>query len=153
MIIWIWWIMVQWIVVMKIQPSICLDDWGKLRKTPSQVGGHRDLNPRPPECESRALPRSHLARLTWLLGDCDLIYTPFSIAMVECIVYVFGLSHTRITMKNDGGKLKLIQIFGIQLARMIAQTRFVTVKCKFEGSVIFWLDFWVIMWLSLHFFL
>ena len=27
-----------------------------------QVGRHRDLNPGPPECESRALPRSHLAR-------------------------------------------------------------------------------------------
>ena len=61
--IWIWWIMVKWIVVMKIQPSICLDDWGKPRKNLSQVGRHRDLNPGPPECESRALPRSHLARL------------------------------------------------------------------------------------------
>ena len=49
--------MVKWIVVMKIQPSICLDDWGKPRKN-----RHRDLNPGPPECESRALPRSHLAR-------------------------------------------------------------------------------------------
>ena len=27
---------------MKIQPSICLDDWGKPRKKPSQVGRHRD---------------------------------------------------------------------------------------------------------------
>ena len=27
--LWVWWIMVKWIVVMKIQPSICLDDWGK----------------------------------------------------------------------------------------------------------------------------
>ena len=35
-----------------------------LRKTTKkpQVGRHRDLNPGPPECESRALPRSHLAR-------------------------------------------------------------------------------------------
>ena len=32
MIYWIWWIMVKWIVVMKIQPSICLDDWGKTTK-------------------------------------------------------------------------------------------------------------------------
>ena len=31
-------------------------------KNLSQVGRHRDLNPGPPECESRALPRSHLAR-------------------------------------------------------------------------------------------
>ena len=49
-------------MVMKIQPSICLGDWGKLRKTPSQVGRHRDSNQGPPECESRALPRSHLSR-------------------------------------------------------------------------------------------
>ena len=34
----------------------------KPRKNLSQVGRHRDLNPGPPECESRALPRSHLAR-------------------------------------------------------------------------------------------
>ena len=47
---------------MKIQPSICLDDWGKPRKKPSQVGRHRDSNPGPPECEFRALPRIHLAR-------------------------------------------------------------------------------------------
>ena len=55
--------MVKWIVVMTIQPSICLDDWGKPRKNPSQVGRIRDSNPGPPESESRALPRSHLARL------------------------------------------------------------------------------------------
>ena len=56
---WNWWIMVKWIVVMKIKSSICLDDWGKPRKNPSQVGRHRDSNQGPPECESRALPRSH----------------------------------------------------------------------------------------------
>ena len=55
--------MVKWIVVMKIQPSICLDHWGKPRKNPSQVARHRDSNSGPTECESRALPRSHLARL------------------------------------------------------------------------------------------
>ena len=54
--------MLKWIVVMKIQPSICLVDWGKPRKNPSQVGRYRASNPGPPECESRALPRSHLAR-------------------------------------------------------------------------------------------
>ena len=64
-ILWIWWIMVKWIVVMKIQPSICLDDWGKPRKNPSQVGWHQDLKPGPPKCKSRALPRSHLARLNF----------------------------------------------------------------------------------------
>ena len=45
---------------MKIQPSICLDDWGKPRKNHSQVGRHRDSNPGPPECESRALISSLL---------------------------------------------------------------------------------------------
>ena len=36
--------------------------YGKPRKNPSQVGRHRDSNPGPPECESRTIPRSHLAR-------------------------------------------------------------------------------------------
>ena len=31
-------------------------------KNLNQVGRPRDLNPGPPECESRALPWSHLAR-------------------------------------------------------------------------------------------
>ena len=31
-------------------------------KNLNQVDRPRDLNPGPPECESRALPRSHLAR-------------------------------------------------------------------------------------------
>ena len=52
--------MVKWIVVMKIQPSICIDDCEK--KNLSQVGRHRDLNQGPPECESRALPLRHLTR-------------------------------------------------------------------------------------------
>ena len=52
---------------MKIQPSICLDDRGKPRKNPSQVGRHRDWNSGPPECESHALPRSHLARCHFLV--------------------------------------------------------------------------------------
>ena len=59
--------MVKWIVVMKIQPSICLDDWGKPWKNPSQVGRHRDSNPGPPECESRALPRSQLTRYIYVI--------------------------------------------------------------------------------------
>ena len=54
--------MVKWIVVMKIQPSIYLDDCKKPRKNPSQVDRDWDLNLGPSECESRALPRSHLAR-------------------------------------------------------------------------------------------
>ena len=32
-------------------------------KNLKQVGRSLDLNPEPPECESRALPRGHLARL------------------------------------------------------------------------------------------
>ena len=60
--IWIWWIMVKWTVVVQIQPSICLDYCGKPRKKNSLVVRPRDLNQGPPECESRALPRSHLAR-------------------------------------------------------------------------------------------
>ena len=44
------------------QHTVCLDDSGKPRKNPSQVGRHRDLNQGSSECESRALPRSHLAR-------------------------------------------------------------------------------------------
>ena len=39
----------------------------KTTKKPSQVGRHRDLNQGPPECESRALPRSHLVRYMWIL--------------------------------------------------------------------------------------
>ena len=35
----------------------------KTTKNPSQVGRHRDLNQEPPECESHALLRSHLARI------------------------------------------------------------------------------------------
>ena len=35
-------------------------------KNLNQVGRPRDLNPGPPEWESRALPRSHLARCCWV---------------------------------------------------------------------------------------
>ena len=49
--------MINWIVVMKIQPS-------------SQVGRHWDLNLGPPECESHALPWSHLAQLVFLVMIC-----------------------------------------------------------------------------------
>ena len=60
--------MVIWIVVMKIQQSICLDDSGKPRKNPSQVSRYRELNRGPPECESRPLPRSHLARWVYFIA-------------------------------------------------------------------------------------
>ena len=36
-------------------------------KNLNQVGRPRDLNPGPPECESRGLPRSHLARFFMVL--------------------------------------------------------------------------------------
>ena len=70
---WIWWTMVKWIAVMKFQPSTCPDDWGRLRKNLSQVGPHRDLNPGNPECESRTLPRSHLAR--WINFIVEILLT------------------------------------------------------------------------------
>ena len=40
----------------------------KTTKKPNQVGWYRELNPGPPECESRALPRNHLALLFWILS-------------------------------------------------------------------------------------
>ena len=58
---------------MKIQPSICLDAWGKPRKNPSQVDRHRDSNPGPPECESRALPRNHLTRWSCFICSSPII--------------------------------------------------------------------------------
>ena len=93
MIIWIWWIMVKCIVIMKIQPSICLDDWGKPRKNPKQVGRHRDSNPEPSECESRALPRSHLARYRFNVNIhtveiwqhlLSLLFIQFIISSLDC---------------------------------------------------------------------
>ena len=51
--------MVKWIVGNE-NPTQTEENHGK---NPSQVGRHQDLNPGPPKCESRALPRSHLARL------------------------------------------------------------------------------------------
>ena len=38
LILW-WWIMVKWIVVMKIKPRIYLDDWGKPRRNPVRLVG------------------------------------------------------------------------------------------------------------------
>ena len=71
--------MVKWILVMKIQPSICLDVWRKPRKkNSSQVGRHRDLNPGPPECESRALLRRHLAG-----------YDEFSLILCRILFFFF----------------------------------------------------------------
>ena len=43
------------------------------KKNLSQVGRLRDLNPGPPECESRALPRSHLARYDQYCFCCYVI--------------------------------------------------------------------------------
>ena len=41
----------------EIQPSICLDEWGKPRKNPSQVGRHRD--------STWDLPNASLVRYHW----------------------------------------------------------------------------------------
>ena len=58
------------------QPDICLWNINKflnyfkieeITKNLNQVGRPRDLNPGPPECESRALPRRHLARLKFFI--------------------------------------------------------------------------------------
>ena len=54
--------MVKWIVVMKSNPEFALMIEENHEKNLSQVGRHRDLNQRPPERESLALPQSHLAR-------------------------------------------------------------------------------------------
>ena len=66
--------MVKWIVVMKIQPSICLDDWGKPRKNLSQVGRHRDLNQGPPEYESNVFSLRHLACFVFIMEKYILFY-------------------------------------------------------------------------------
>ena len=47
----------QMIVVMKIQPSICLDDWGKHEKTPVRLVGAGIRN--------RDLPNASLVRYQW----------------------------------------------------------------------------------------
>ena len=46
------------------------------KKKPSQVGRHWDLNPVPPECESRALPRSHLAPCSAVLLGLERTINP-----------------------------------------------------------------------------
>ena len=81
-------LMVKWIVVMKIQPSICLDCWRKARKKPSQIGWHRDLNPRPPEYESsflslglRCLYREQRLRLS--KHDTYLAWLYFSVSLLS----------------------------------------------------------------------
>ena len=50
-----------------------------LRKTTKkpQVDRHRDLNPRTPECKSRALPRSHLAWFCFFF-----FFFPFSLSQI-----------------------------------------------------------------------
>ena len=54
--------MVKWIVVMKIQPSICLDDWGKPRKKPqsgwSAPGFERGTSWMRVSCVTMEPPRS-----------------------------------------------------------------------------------------------
>ena len=49
-------------------------------KNLNQDGRGRDLNPGPPECEPRALPRSHLARYTFIiiLFELDILFNTFN---------------------------------------------------------------------------
>ena len=81
--------MFKWIVVMKIQHSICLDDWGKPRKNPCQVGRHRNLNPRPPSLGTlnTVSPATYKNYLGMLFPAepfpdrsslCHLVHLPFS---------------------------------------------------------------------------
>ena len=60
--------MVKWIVVMKIEPSICLDNWGKSRKTPVKIGRHWNFNPEPPEYKSSVLSLRHLSRYLFVVS-------------------------------------------------------------------------------------
>ena len=67
-------------------------------KTPSQVGRHRDFNQGPPECESRALPRSHLAMRNFELSVNDYFYRAMQIIQfLHCFVsvtsYFYNLEH------------------------------------------------------------
>ena len=92
--------MLKWIMVMKIQPSICLDDRGKSRKNPSQVGRHRDLNQGPPQFESHVLPRSHLAWFLFLFLTlffiflCLLIvlFIPYFVFLSPAFLFFFSVS-------------------------------------------------------------
>ena len=93
--------MIKWIVVMKIQPSICLHDWGKPRKNPSQIGRIRGLNPGPPECESRALPRSHLARFCRVCTD---IHEFFSCNNENKIINLF-IQNSNLQYNNETNSL------------------------------------------------
>ena len=54
--------MIKCIIVMKIQPRICLMTDGNHENTTSQVGSNRDLNSGLPEYESTVLPLHHPAR-------------------------------------------------------------------------------------------
>ena len=68
-------------------------------KNLNQVGWPRDLNPGPPECESRALPRSHLAQLILLLYSqgtklkrkfcmCLYFYSVFKEVVIVIVLYI-----------------------------------------------------------------
>ena len=77
--LWILWIMVKWIVIMKIQPSICFDDWRKQWKNPSQGGRDRDLNSGPPKFEPSVTtaPESEVAQ--FLFRRIDSFYYYYNI--------------------------------------------------------------------------
>ena len=80
----------------------------------TQVGRHRDLKPGSPECESHALPRSHLARCVFS-GHCSDIKLLFIFSVIAlCIVLVHNTK-----FKIVGGQRNLqnvLLLFYLQLA-------------------------------------
>ena len=81
-------------------------------KNLNQVGRPRDSNPGPPECESRALPRSHLARYKFIIdnnGDIIKLHTSlqligryFTKRYAIKLYNAFRLSVARNTAAGDG---------------------------------------------------
>ena len=57
-------------MVVKIQPRICLNHWGKPRNNPNRVGRHRDLNQGP-----RALPRKYKNKTNKSYGHIARIFS------------------------------------------------------------------------------
>ena len=85
--------MVKWIVVMKIQPRICLDDWGKPRKTPVRLVGTG--------IRARDLPNASLVRYHGATSlGMENIVRGFRL-WTYCCCYYYGL------LFNDGHVLQL----------------------------------------------
>ena len=75
------------ICLWKITNSLAIFKIEETTKNLNQVGRPRDLNPGSPECEYRALPRSHLAR-------CKLIILDFrgNISVFSNIIKLFSIN-------------------------------------------------------------